>query len=126
MARLNAREYLFNDKVRLKKYFYVLRPLPAIRYVEQGARVPPVQFEELVQAVAPDSIRPSIAALLTLKRSTGELGLGDPVPEINAFIESELERHGNSFSGQGRPDLLDGEQLRGELNTIFRTAISGR
>jgi len=31
MARGNAREYLIKDKVRLKKYFYVLRPLLAIR-----------------------------------------------------------------------------------------------
>lgn len=34
MARGNAREYLFSDKVKLKKYFYVLRPLFAIRYIE--------------------------------------------------------------------------------------------
>lgn len=33
MARGNAREYLFEDRVRLKKYFYVLRPLFAIRHV---------------------------------------------------------------------------------------------
>ena len=33
MARGNAREYVFKDKVRLKKYFYVLRPLLAIRYI---------------------------------------------------------------------------------------------
>lgn len=31
MARGNAREYLFKGQVRLKKYFYVLRPLFAIR-----------------------------------------------------------------------------------------------
>ena len=30
MARGNARGYLFTDEVRLKKYFYVLRPLLAI------------------------------------------------------------------------------------------------
>jgi len=125
MARGNAREYLFNDKVRLKKYSYVLRPLLAIRYIEHGNGIPPVRFEALVEAVAPDEIRASIAALLELKRNTEELGLGDPIPEIGRFIESELERHGAVFSGQGRPDLLDDDLIRSELNTIFRSAISG-
>jgi len=125
MARGNAREYLFHDKVRLKKYFYVLRPLLAIRYIEQGIGIPPVRFEALVEAVAPDEIRASIVALLDLKRNTEELGLGDPIPEIGRFIESELERHGSVFSGQGRPDLLDNDLIRSELNTIFRNAIMG-
>lgn len=124
MARGNAREYLFNDKVRLKKYFYVLRPLLAIRYIEHGKGIPPVRFEELVEAVAPDGIRASIAALLSLKRNTEELGLGEPIPEIGEFIESELDRHGAVFSGQGRPALLENSQIRSELNTVFREAIS--
>jgi len=58
MARGNAREYIFKDQVRLKKYFYVLRPLLAIRYIEAGLGVPPVEFEKLVDAVAPDVIKP--------------------------------------------------------------------
>ena len=93
MARSNAREYLFNEKVRLKKYFYVLRPLLAIRYIEQGLGVPPVRFEQLVEVAAPDEIKASIADLLKLKRNTEELGLGEPIPEINAFIQTELEAH---------------------------------
>lgn len=123
MARRNAREYLFKDKVRLKKYFYVLRPLFAIRHIEQGLGIPPVRFQELVELVAPTRIRPAISNLLELKAQTSELGLGDPVPEIGEFIEGELERHGTTFSGQGRPDLLVGGDLRTRLNDVFRAAI---
>ena len=125
MARRNAREYLFKDQVRLKKYFYVLRPLLAIRFIENGSGVPPVQFQQLVDSVAPENIRPAIARLLELKRSTPELGLGQPVPEIGDFIESELERHGESFSGQGRPDILEGAEMREELNDVFRRSVLG-
>jgi uncharacterized protein len=124
LARSNAREYLFKDKVRLKKYFYVLRPLLAIRHIQNGLGIPPVRFQELVDLVAPIEIRPAILHLLTLKAQTSELGLGDPIPEIGEFIEGELERHGNSFTGQGRPDLLAGSDLEASLNEIFRTAIS--
>lgn len=126
MARGNAREYLFKDKVRLKKYFYVLRPLLAIRHIEQGLGIPPVRFQDLVESVAPAEIRVAIANLLELKAQTSELGLGDPVPEIGAFIEAELGRHGRGFSGQGRPDLLLGGDLRDRLNDVFRAAIAQR
>jgi len=123
MARRNAREYILKDQVRLKKYFYVLRPLLAIRYIEAHAKPPPIEFQKLVDAVAPESIVPGIEALLEAKRRTLEKGLGDPIPEINAFIESETERHGESFKGQGRPDLVAGDIARDELNTIFRNVV---
>jgi predicted nucleotidyltransferase len=125
MARGNAREYLFSDQVRLKKYFYVLRPLLAIRYIEAGRGIPPVTFDELVAAVAPPHLRGAIDDLLALKRSTGELGLGEPVPALGRFIEEELERHGTAFSGQGRPELDEATDVHRELNDIFRTAVRG-
>ena len=124
MARNNAGGYLFTDEVRLKKYFYVLRPLLAILYLEQGLGIPPVRFDALVDAVASGGIRPRIAELLERKRQTSELGRGTPIPEIDSFIRSELERHGDAFSGQDRPDPLDKEELRHRLNAIFRTVVS--
>jgi uncharacterized protein len=123
MARGNAREYLFTQQVRLKKYFYVLRPLLAIRYIQQGMGVPPVEFERLLDSVLPESLRPSIDRLLELKRNTEELGMGAQVPEINQFIEQELERHGSAFSGQGRPDVPGKAEVHGQLNEIFRAAV---
>lgn len=124
MARRNAREYLLKDKVRLKKYFYVLRPLLAIRYIEQDLGMPPVEFEKLVDSVAPVEIKPGIDELLSLKRNSPELGLGEPIKEINDFIENESERHGQAYHGQGRPDLLDSGDLRDQLNDIFRIVVS--
>lgn len=123
MARGNAREYLFKEQVRLKKYFYVLRPLLAIRYIEQGMGVPPVEFARLLDSVLPGAMRPSIDRLLELKRNTEELGLGAQVPEINQFIEQEFERHGSAFSGQGRPELPGKEDVYAQLNQIFRAAV---
>ena len=124
MARSNAKEYLFNeDQVKLKKYFYVLRPLLAIRYLETLKLPPPVEFAKLVDAVAPDIIKPGIDKLLDLKRNAPEVGYGPPVPEINQFIQEELDRHGEEFKGQGRPDLLDKQSLRDDLNVIFRNAV---
>ena len=123
MARGNAREYIFKEQVRLKKYFYVLRPLLAIRYIEAGLGVPPVEFEKLVDAVAPEEIKPGIEKLLILKRKTPELGTGDRIPEINTFIEQDIETHASRFTGQGRPDVLTKDDLLARLNTVFRTTV---
>lgn len=123
MARGNARGHLFKDQVKLKKYFYVLRPLLAIRYIERNEAPPPVEFEKLVDSVAPGEIRPGVRELLALKRKSPEMGLGSPVREINEFIESELDRHGDSFKGQGRPDLIGKDAIRAELNAVFRSAL---
>lgn len=125
MVRGNAREYLFTEQVRLKKYFYVLRPLLAIRYIEQGLGVPPVEFSRLLDSVLPAAMRDSVDRLLELKRHTTELGLGSRVPEINRFIEQELERHGSAFSGYGRPHSPDKEEIHNRLNLIFRAAVLG-
>ena len=124
MARSNAREYLFKDQARLKKYFYVLRPLLAIRYVEAFNQPPPIEFSHLVEAVAPDEIRPAVARLLELKSRTTELGYGPQIFEINEFIANELERHGDSFTGQGRPDIQNSIEVRDSLNELFKEAIS--
>ncbi|MEM7254144.1 MAG: nucleotidyltransferase domain-containing protein [Pseudomonadota bacterium] len=124
MARRNAREYLEKDRVRLKKYFYVLRPLLAIRYIERYRKPPPIEFESLVKTVAPSPLVDKIEALLAIKRAALESGVGAPVPELNDFIEEELERHGHAFKGQGRPQLSEGDPARDELNRIFRRAVS--
>ena len=44
MAQGNVREYLKGDRVWVKKYFYVLRPILAIKWIEQGYGVAPTSF----------------------------------------------------------------------------------
>lgn len=124
MARGNAREYLFQDQVKLKKYFYVLRPLLAIRHIEQGGGPPPVEFAKLLQTVCPKPLVPVIEQLIEQKVKTPEVGYGAQIPEINAFVEQELLRHGDAFSGQGRPDILAVQSVREALNQIFRQELA--
>lgn len=125
MARGNAREYLLKDQARLKKYFYVLRPLLAIRYIESYDQPPPIEFQSLVDSVAPEEIKPAISKLLEMKKNSSEMGLGPPIPIINDFISTESERHGESFKGQGRPDIQESKKVREELNRLFRKSIRG-
>lgn len=123
MARNNAREYILKDQIKLKKYFYILRPLLAIRYIEQMKAPPPIEFGKLVETVAPTHLIPLIDELLEIKKHAPEKAIGKPIPEINNYVEAELARHGDAFSGQGRPDLEHGQTVRAQLNDIFRRAI---
>jgi predicted nucleotidyltransferase len=97
MARGNFREYLQGDVIRVKKYFYVLRPLLAMRWIECGYGVIPTDFNIALEklTLAPD-LKDAISKLLESKRSGDELDSGARIPVISEFIECELERWENS------------------------------
>lgn len=93
MARKNYREYLRGETVRLKKYLYVLRPLLATLWIEQGRGLAPMALQELVDVMVTDpALRDAIDQLLTIKRAAMESEYGRPLPIINAFIDTELTR----------------------------------
>lgn len=93
MARGNWREYLHGPEVKLKRYFYVLRPVLACRWIEAGRGVVPVEFDHLVEAMATElPLRRAIGDLLARKQATSELGTGPAIPEIDTFLASEIPR----------------------------------
>lgn len=55
-ASKNFRGYLKADLVRVKKYFYVLRPLLAVRWLERYGTAPPIEFDKLLHLI--DDNRP--------------------------------------------------------------------
>ena len=112
MARGNYREYLQGDRVRLKKYLYVLRPLLAIRWLESGRGVVPMPFRALVATLLPaGEVRDAIERLLVAKQSSGELAWGPRIPALSDWIAAELERleAGPLLESAAKPDsaLLD-------------------
>lgn len=95
MASGNYREYLQGDTVRLKKYLYVLRPLLAARWVTTKGEMAPMEFSALVDGIIDDpDLRCSINKLLVIKRTSGEAEYGPRFPDINAYIEAELQSLG--------------------------------
>ena len=120
MARKNFRGYLQGETVRLKKYFYVLRPLLAARWVEAGKGVPPMRFAELLagsELCAP--LRAEIDALLEIKQRAGEAEYGPKRPLIHAFLQSELVR------GELPPVLPDSSEgdLKDLDSLLMRTVM---
>jgi len=93
MAKGNFREYLKKEMVPLKKYFYVLRPLLAIMWLEKYDKPAPIEFEILRKLVSDNRpLDEAISDLLARKRASLEKEYAPAVPVINEFIESELAR----------------------------------
>ena len=115
MADGNYREYLRGEMVRAKKYFYVLRPLLACRWILRTNTPPPMLFSELAAADLPAHLNESVQELLRIKMEVPELQFIPKADVINTFIEEEIPRLKEKIRS------LPEERRQGydELNTLF-------
>ncbi len=120
MAKTNYRGYLRTDTVPLKKYFYVLRPLLAVRWLMCYGSPAPIEFDKLPHLIDDrPALLTDINYLLARKRETPELGRGKSVASINAFIEEELNRlELVNLSCTDKPEPLS------QLNALFHKILA--
>ena len=119
-AKKNYREYLKGDTVRLKKYFYVLRPLLACRWILEKQTPPPMRFSELADAFLDKSLVPAVSDLLRLKMETPELDVGPRIDAINDYLDAsieELDRAIQSLPGDETPTW-------NKLNDLFLRTVT--
>jgi uncharacterized protein len=92
MAKKNFRIYLKGDLVRLKKYFYVLRPILACCWIEKYNTMPPTEFERLYRdaALSPELVV-EIDQLLERKKAGDELDMEPKIEIINSFLDERIE-----------------------------------
>ncbi|MDR1317775.1 MAG: nucleotidyltransferase domain-containing protein, partial [Spirochaetales bacterium] len=93
MADGNYRRYLQTDKVKIKKYFYVLRPVMACMWIERYNESPPMEFEKLLTQISEEELLDEINNLLSRKKSGIELGAESRIAVINDFIEEKLKHY---------------------------------
>jgi predicted nucleotidyltransferase len=119
MAKTNYRGYLRGEVVPLKKYFYVLRPLLAARWVARTGAAAPVEFEKLLALLEGEpEVLSEVHKLLEQKRNTPELGRSPAVPLLNQFIESEL-----GDEPRDAPKKSRAPQVIGQLNDLFHSVL---
>ncbi|VAW87753.1 Uncharacterized protein YcgL, partial [hydrothermal vent metagenome] len=119
MAKTNYRRYLRSDLVPLKKYFYVLRPLLSIRWLESKKSPAPIEFNKLFEFIDNSELQQAIDDLLEKKKSSLELTKGPAIPVLNKFIESELERL-ESFN----PTKVNTNTGTEQLNNLFHMVLN--
>jgi uncharacterized protein len=126
MAENNHREYLQGERVWLKKYFYVLRPVLACRWIEAHRTLPPVEFETLAEDRLPESLKQAVDDLLRRKRAGEELTVGPRIPAVSDFLDAELRRLAQVTRPPGRGELPDREELDALLREILRETWASR
>lgn len=89
-AKKNYYEHLCEDMVKYKKYFYVLRPILACKWIEEKKSPPPVLFDDLKRAVLEDEMQGLVDDLLAKKVKMSESDKAPRIDKINQYIEEKL------------------------------------
>ena len=120
MAKGNFREYLQRDEVKIKKYFYVLRPILAAKWIEEKNEIPPMRFQTLLRDLdLNNDLRSKIETLLDRKMAGEELRLEPKIEIINDFLNDEINRLTEYAKGLKKVEKDSTEQL----NVLFRQSV---
>lgn len=93
LARNQWRTYIDGaERVNLKKYFYVLRPVLTLRWIRLNPdRLPPMNLQDLLDGTdVSDDLERDLSKLLKAKAASSEVGLGDRMISIDTLISEEL------------------------------------
>lgn len=94
LAKRTFDEIFHSEQSKVKKYFYVLRPIFACMWIETYNTMPPMEFGKLLsaQALKPE-IRNEINKLLEIKTSGEEVDKIAKNPELIDFLSSKIEHY---------------------------------
>lgn len=119
MAKTNFRGYLQAPEVPLKKYFYVLRPLLSVRWLERFDKPAPIEFDTLRQVIDGEpELHRAIDDLLAIKRASPEMGLSPQIMPIQKFVERELHR-----LEAIKPTRSERKEVEPLLSELFRSVL---
>ena len=119
MAEGNCHAYLRGDMVRAKKYFYVLRPVLACRWILNRGTPPPMLFSRLMEAELPEALREDVQSLLDRKRNAPEVRMIPRMERLHTYLDSSIREIKTAVQV-----LPDGRNPGWEeLNTLFLQAV---
>ena len=111
-------------EVRLKKYFYILRPLLSLQWIAEKGTTPPMQMPSLLAGCAIKSdLRLAIDDLMALKKSTPELGERSRIGDLDAWIRERLDTL--NPENLHLIDHIRSETLM-EADTLFRATLEAK
>ena len=108
------------NNVRIKTYFYILRPLLAAMWIGEHQSVPPMEFQYLLKQIENQRVvYDSVVDLLKRKETAMEKECIDCIPEIDGFAEKEIDQQ-----------IIKADQIKTirkevePLNSFFRDALT--
>ncbi|QRF83960.1 nucleotidyltransferase domain-containing protein [Bacillus altitudinis] len=120
MAKRNESRHLRGEQVRIKKYFYVLRPLLACQWIERYRTVPPMDFHELLKELVEEGpLLAEIHELLKRKMDGEEMDVENRLAHVHPFIDQELARFDELVKSYNQPK----DNLMQELNELLQSIL---
>lgn len=119
LAIRNFHGYLEEENVKFKKYFYVLRPILACKWILDKATPPPMLFETLADGYLDDEVKDDVSRLLYIKMNTPEIAEGKRIDRLNEYLEKKIKEIKNIVEGMPPEKCRDWT----ELNEIFLSII---
>ena len=120
MAEGNYRDFLKGDMVKAKKYFYVLRPILACKWILHNRTCPPMLFRKLVESELEDSVKPVVETLLDLKMNAPEVKLIPRIDMLNQYLERTILELKEQITSIFHDKDSDWEALDGLFIDILR------
>lgn len=118
MAHNTLRDDLQGEYVKLKRYFYALRPALACKWILEKHTVPQMEFGKLRVIINDSEVQDAIDALLEQKKTADEKGMTPPVPLLNEWLGNMLD-----WCREQIPELPSEKRFPNELNELFRKYI---
>lgn len=118
MAFNTLRDDLQGEIVKLKRYFYALRPALACQWIVEKQTVPPMEFEALRVLISDTKVQNGIDALLEQKKLSGEKVVIAPVALLNEWLGDTL-----ATCRERMPLMPSVKKDTDELNGLFRKYV---
>jgi len=119
-AQKTYNEYLNEEYVKYKKYFYALRPVLAAKWIEKKKCPPPVLFQELVDEVLEEDLKAPVAKLVERKIKMGESDRAKRLVKIDSYLLHNIAYYKELLEYR----MIDDKKLEwGELNQAFMKLI---
>ena len=103
------------ERVKLKKYFYVLRPILACKWILAEGAPPPMEFRALADKYLDETIVPDVERLLDLKMNTPEITTGKRFEKVNDYLDKTIKEIERAIAELPK----DNEQGWDKLNALF-------
>jgi predicted nucleotidyltransferase len=111
-------EHRKSQGASIKQFFYILRPLVAIRWLERFSEVVPTDFNVVASAVIDDpALLADIQSLVRLKKTLVETKVMPSFDSIDSFIKAEMSRLAMVHPAKVRPRPI------APLDELFRRLV---
>ncbi len=88
---LNSYKALDGNHIKLKKLFYVIRPLLAAKWIAKKQTIPPMDIFNLMPMIEDDAIEQKIRELITIKSTSNEDFMYDMDADIKSYVNHLLD-----------------------------------